>query len=112
MALIREGVLSAVVVLMCWAEGADSPEGGVLSHHQGVEEESVVVAEDRAHCGPVRNLGQAYLVFIGYYSLRSVLLYLCSNDVVCFRLWFLSSKDGHVLTREFWLVRLDSERNG
>lgn len=55
---VREGVLAVVVRRV---EGADSPEGGV-------EEDSVVVAEDRVHCGAPNNLDSSTL-FIGCHLL-------------------------------------------
>jgi len=66
--LVREGVLSVVVIPMCWVEGVASPEGGVLTYRQGAEEDPAAVAEDRVHCGAVHNLDPSTL-FTGYHLL-------------------------------------------
>lgn len=59
--LVREGVLSVVVIPMYWVEGVVSLEGGA-------EEDPAAVAEDRVHCGAVHNLDPSTL-FIGYHLL-------------------------------------------
>ena len=56
---VREVVPAVVVIPIRWVEGVDSPEGGVLSHHRGAEEDPVAVGGDRVLYGPPRNLDRA-----------------------------------------------------